>query len=133
MTRTPDGHTEDLSTNTSEKSPIADVYAGDTSSPNISEATDDAVSIFNVVADSEPGTFARIANVLNIANVAPNRVILELKRNDRTLCIYIEMGVGPIIANSIQRKLAQLTDVIHVDMGMRPSTCSPPNVEDAVG
>jgi hypothetical protein len=71
--------------------------------------------------DPEPGTFARIANVLNIANVAPNRVSLELKRNDGTLGIYIELRVGLRTAQAIQRKLAQLTDVIHADMSILPS------------
>jgi hypothetical protein len=107
--------------NPSEKSPAADVYAGDTASPNAVDPSERAVHIFNIEADPEPGTFARIANVLNIANVAPNRVSLELKRNDGTLSIYIELRVGLGTAQAIQRKLTQLTNVIRADMSILPS------------
>jgi hypothetical protein len=107
--------------NTSDKSPTADVYAGDTSSPSTA-ASGGATVFFNIEADAEPGTFARIANVLNISNTAPRRVILELKENDRTLSVYIELRVGLNTAQSIERKLSQLTDVIHVDLGILPSS-----------
>jgi hypothetical protein len=63
--------------NPSDKSLHADVYAGDTASPRVVDAPGGAIHVFDIEADSEPGTFARIANVLNIANVAPNRVSLE--------------------------------------------------------
>jgi hypothetical protein len=107
--------------NVTEKSPAADVYAGDTASPSVGEASDCAIHCFNIEADAEPVTFARIANVLNIANRAPNRVALELNRNDGTLSIYMELRVGPITAQAIQRKLTQLTDVMHADMSILSS------------
>jgi hypothetical protein len=106
--------------NPSEKSPAADVYAGDTASPNAVDASERAIHIFNIEADPEPGTFARIANTLIIANVAPNRVSLELNRNDGTLSIYVELRVCLSTAQAIQRKLIQLTEVIHVDMSILP-------------
>jgi hypothetical protein len=106
--------------NPSEKSPAADVYAGDTASPNAVDASERAIHIFNIEADPEPGTFARIANILIIANVAPNRVSLELTRNDGTLIIYVELRVCLSTAQAIQRKLIQLTEVIHVDMSILP-------------
>lgn len=92
-----------------------DVYAGDMSSPSSDDTMNRGIHCFTIEADAEPGTFARIANVLNIANVAPSRVILELKEDGRTLNIHIELGVGSSTAQSIQRKLTQLTDVIHVE------------------
>jgi hypothetical protein len=107
--------------NPSEKSPAADVYAGDTASPTVVDASDRAIHFFNIEADSEPGTFARIANVLNIANEAPNRVTLEFQRSVGTIIIYVELRVCLSTAQSIQRKLTQLTDVIHVDMSILSS------------
>jgi hypothetical protein len=104
--------------NPSEKSPAADVYAGDTASPGAVDPSERTIYLFNIEADSEPGTFARIANVLNIANVAPNRVSLELNRNDGTLIIYVELRGCLSAAQAIQRKLIQLTEVIHVDMSI---------------
>jgi aspartokinase len=111
--------------NPSEKLPGADVYAGDTSSPSVVGASDRAMHFFKIEAESEPGTFARIANVLNIANVAPNHVTLESRRNDGTIIIYVELTVLLNTAQSIQRKLTQLTDVIHVDMSIL-SSINPP-------
>jgi len=104
--------------NPSEKSSHADVYAGDTSAPRVVDAPDGTIHVFNIEADSEPGTLARIANVLNIANVAPIRVSLESRRDDGTLIIYVELSVRLSVAQAIQRKLAQLTEVIHVDMSV---------------
>jgi hypothetical protein len=91
--------------NGTEKSPTADVYAGDTSSLNAADASNGSIYFFDIEADTEPGTFARIANVLNIANIAPKRVILELKETDGSLSIHIELKVGLHTAQSIQRKL----------------------------
>ena len=109
-----------LSNNATEKSPTADVYAGDTDSTTAHDETDGAMCFFDIEADSEPGTFARIAGVLNIANVAPSRVTLDVEK-DETLKIHIELRVGFKMAQSIQRKLGQLTDVLHVHTGMVPS------------
>src|SRR6202040_3686311 len=98
----------------SESSPTADVYAGDTSRLSSADSANRGIHRFTIEADAEPGTFARIANVLNVANIAPNRVVLERKDDDRTLSVTIELQVALSTAESIQRKLAQLTDVIHV-------------------
>ena len=103
--------------NASDKSPTPDVYAGDTASASTIDPANESIRFFDIEADSDAGTFSRIANVLNIANTAPNQVVLNLKRNDGTLCIYIELAVALNTAHSIQRKLAQLTDVRRVDMG----------------
>lgn len=106
----------------SDKSPMADVYAGDTDLRNVAQANGIHRSCFTVLAESEPGTFARIVNVLNIANTAPHRVTLERGCDERNLQISIEIMVALSTAQSIQRKLAQLTDVMAVEMGLGRST-----------
>jgi hypothetical protein len=104
----------------SDQSPRADVYAGDLSSPKAGDTVSEPLCFFDISADAEPGTFARIANVLNIANTAPNSVILEVRQVGR-LSIYIEIdGISLLIAESIARKLSQLTDVLRVNTGVVP-------------
>jgi hypothetical protein len=100
----------------------ADVYAGDVASHTPLDGSAKARFLFLIEADAEPGTFARIANVLNIANTAPDRVTLEFNKSARTLSLDIELTIGLLTAQSIQRKLTQLTDVIYAEM-----RASPPN------
>jgi hypothetical protein len=104
--------------NSSEKPPAADVYSGDTSLAGAAETPGGELHFFDIEADSEPGTFARITNVLNIANIAPRRVVLERKTNDATLSVRVEIEVRSSTAQSIQRKLMQLTDVVRADLGI---------------
>jgi hypothetical protein len=104
----------------SDKSPTADVYAGDTLAPGSALPSSCVLHFFDIEADAEPGTFARVANVLNIANTAPHRATLLSKPNDGTLSIYIEIEVGPSMAQSIQRKLLQMTDVVRAGLGIVP-------------
>jgi hypothetical protein len=99
----------------SDHSPTADVYAGDTTSLGRA-GSNGVVHVFTIEADAEPGTFARIANVLSIANRAPSRVGLELKGEGMGFTMQVELAVGAGTAQSIQRKLAQLTDVIEVEL-----------------
>src|SRR5438046_954610 len=99
----------------SDKSPTADVYAGDTTSLGSVEAFDSAIHFFDIEAESEPGTFARIVNIFNIANVAPCRVTLN-SNGEKTFRVHIEIKVRPGTAQSIQRKLAQLTDVVNASI-----------------
>jgi hypothetical protein len=101
---------------TNDRPALADVYAGDVASATAADASNGTLCAFTLEADAEAGTFARIAGVLNIANVAPNRVTLDLNKDHGTLTVYIELRVGQSTAQSIQRKLAQLTDVIRVDL-----------------
>jgi hypothetical protein len=104
--------------NSSEKPPAPDVYAGDTSLAGAAKTSGGELQFFDIEADSEPGTFARIANVLNIANIAPRRVMLEWKPNAETLNVHVEIEVGSSAARSIQRKLMQLTDIVRADLGI---------------
>jgi hypothetical protein len=95
---------------------IADVYAGDIAPTGAVGGPRSAVHLFKIEAEAGPGTFARVANVLGIANVAPSRVILNLDNTTRTLHIEVELGIGPAMADSLRRKLSQLTDMIKVDV-----------------
>lgn len=97
----------------------ADVYAGDTITPG-TPSSDRSVHIFTIRADAEPGTFARIANVLNIANTSPLRVNLEFNEISVTLRIQVDLAVSAVTAQSIERKLAQLTDVVEVRCEIQP-------------
>jgi acetolactate synthase regulatory subunit len=99
-----------------EKSAIADVYAGDTGLRNVADANGASRFCFTVEAESEPGTFARIVNVLTIANIAPHRVTMYRGCDASKLQISIELAVALSTAQSIQRKLTQLTDVTAVEM-----------------
>ena len=99
------------------ESPTADVYAADLASPNTA-APDGSICVIDILADAEPGAFARIANVLNIAHRAPHQVQLE-HTDDGLLRIHIELKIGVAAAQLIQRKLQQLTDVSSVDLRVR--------------
>jgi hypothetical protein len=109
-------------TDSSSATTTADVYAGDIAShtPLVRWAVDRY--LFQIEAEAEPGTFARIANLLNIANIAPDRVTLRLNESRHTLRVNIELTASFATAQSIQRKLKQLTDVIHADMRARHRT-----------
>jgi hypothetical protein len=50
-------------------STVADVYAGDIAPTTGAAPPGGSVHIFKIQAEAGPGTFARIANVLGIANV----------------------------------------------------------------
>jgi hypothetical protein len=100
-------------------SSTADVYAGDIAVHPRLDGSVEGGYCFHIEADAEPGTFARIANMLNIANTAPDRVTLEFNRTDGTLSMDIELNVSRATAQSIQRKLTQLTDVLYADVRAR--------------
>jgi hypothetical protein len=108
----------------SDNASVAHVYAGDVASTVTSDARDTAIYVFQIEADAEPGTFARIANVFNFANVPPNHVHLELDRSGRILIIDVEMRLAPNIADCLLRKLTQLTDVLQVAMATPASSAS---------
>ena len=101
-------------TTVSDHASIADVYSGDVSSTDVADRSNGAVHIFKIEAEAQPGAFGRIANIFNIANLAPNRANLEFDNNTESLRIEIEISVQPNIADSLRRKLTQLTEVIQV-------------------
>jgi hypothetical protein len=93
--------------------PTADVYAGDTTSLNPPTGNPTRHFLFVVEADCEPHVLARVAGILNIANAAPHSVNLT-RRSSNELTISVVMEIGQATAESIRRKLEQLTCVMSV-------------------
>src|SRR6266550_5197076 len=91
----------------------ADVYAGDTTA--LGAGAGGLVSQFRFVieADCEPQVFARVAGIFNIANVAPLGATLA-RGSSSTLAIAVTIEIGRSAAESIRRKLEQLTCVVSV-------------------
>jgi hypothetical protein len=103
-------------TETGDNSTSADVYAGDTASPDLSSQHTTDIFLFAIEADAEPDVLARVANLFNLANVAPlsanlHRVSLERVR------VRVEMDrISATTADIIRRKLAQLTCILSVEL-----------------
>jgi hypothetical protein len=86
----------------------ADVYAGDIAAAHPSRT---AVFSFVILADADPNAFARIANLFDLANLAPKSVHLE-SQSDDVLTVSVEIGpLATVRAEMIGRKIAQLTFV----------------------
>ena len=97
-------------------SAIADVYAGDiaqSGGPAISAAQ---VFAFRIEADAEPDVLARIAGICNLANSPPRRVVLERTARGEVLMEIDLDGISSHTADSIRRKLLQLTCVNSVSL-----------------
>ena len=99
-----------------EPSATADVYAGDTSMLDCSAESHDVVYSFAILADPEPNAFARVANSFNLANVAPLSVTL-VRTGTGNLQITVDLSdIRATTADSIRRKLEQLTCVTRVEL-----------------
>jgi hypothetical protein len=74
------------------------------------------VYAFSVDADPDPDVLSRIAAVCNLANVAPRRLSFE-RNADAGVQVSIELdGISASTADSIRRKLMQLTCVNRVNL-----------------
>jgi hypothetical protein len=94
----------------------ADVYAGDITTIRLAVDTRSTIYCFRVKADAEPDVLARVASIFNIANAAPHRATLLRDSPDVVnMSIAIELS-GAAMADSIRRKLEQLTCVICVEL-----------------
>jgi hypothetical protein len=105
--------TELMSSNNTEPAK-ADVYAGDTANPTGSRDSSAAIFLFSIEADAEPDVFARVANLFNLANLAPLWVTLRRIPNEH---VNISVQIGPlslVSADMISRKISQLTCVSKV-------------------
>lgn len=93
-----------------------DLYSGTETSHGAQEGERLAYGFrFKVVADADPDVLGRVANQLNIANTAPASATLG-RREDGTILIEIELrSISDSVADSIQRKLTQLTCVLSVE------------------
>ena len=98
-------------------SAIADVYAGDLAQSGATAISVARVFAYRIEADAEPDVLARIAGICNLANVAPRRVNLD--RDERGVVIVeVDLdGISASTADSIRRKLLQLTCVTSVSLG----------------
>ena len=100
----------------SSSSPEADVYADDMGGSTTLGQDIRGCYLFLVDADAEPSAFGCIASVFNIANMAPQTACLE-RRGVETLHFGIEFsGMTERVANSLCRKLMQLTSVTNVSV-----------------
>jgi hypothetical protein len=103
--------------NESRTTAIADVYAADTASVGADAGADGKSYTYSVEADPDPDVLSRVAGVCNLANVAPRRMSLERLAGD---CVKIDIeldGISESTADSIRRKLLQLTCVTSVSFG----------------
>ena len=94
--------------------PIADVYAGDTTHPGELNVEEQMVFVYTIEASAEPDVLARIANLFNLANLAPLNVNLRRKSSE---LVIMSVEIGPMrsaLADMISRKIAQLTCVSDV-------------------
>ena len=103
----------------------ADVYADDTAKVRRSAESSDVVYSFSILAEGEPDALARIANTFNLANVAPLSVVLRQIETGHLQMTVELTHVLATTADSIRRKLAQLTCVIQVEIGSPPLNSVP--------
>lgn len=95
---------------------MADVYAGDTSAIHPVEDGETRVYTFAIEADADPDVLSRIAGVCNLANVAPRRLLFERGPRGQATARVEMTGISAATADSILRKLLQLTSVTAVNM-----------------
>lgn len=97
-------------------SAIADVYAGDIALSGATATCAAQVFVYQIEADAEPDVLARIAGICNLANVAPRRVSLD-RIDFGSVRVDIDLdGISSHTADSIRRKLLQLTCVNSVSL-----------------
>jgi hypothetical protein len=88
---------------------VADVYSGDVAKSDSHRSLGNF--IFRIEADADPDAFSRIAGVFNFANKAIEAAKIERGDVDM-LTFQIEiMDIAPTLAESLHRKLSQLTAV----------------------
>jgi hypothetical protein len=101
---------------TGDTSGKGDVYAGDTASHERSSEHATNVFLFAIEAEAEPDVLARVANLFNLANVAPLSAHLH-RESFEHVKILVEMElISASTAELIRRKLAQLTCIISVEL-----------------
>jgi hypothetical protein len=96
--------------------PAADVYVGDTSILQVAEKSDATIYTYSISADPDPDVLLRIAGVFLLANVSPRRVSLERGQGDRIIVMAEMSDITAATADSIGRKLEQLTCLASVSV-----------------
>jgi hypothetical protein len=98
-----------MSSNDNNSKVIADVYSGDVAKSDSHFALGNF--LFFIEADADPDAFSRIAGVFNFANKAIEAAKIE-RGDAETLTFQIDiMDIAPTLAESLHRKLSQLTAV----------------------
>lgn len=95
-----------------------DLYSGSAAKPGAFAELAGMV-VYTIEADAQPDVLGRVANLLNLANLAPQLVHLQ-RKSDEILTISVE--IGPITNTSaelIRRKMTQLTCVTEVSLASR--------------
>lgn len=90
-----------------DQQPLRDVYSGDLTPTT--EPRPLMRAVFEVHADSDPGTLHRVAATLALANVAPLRVICERGAVNGIFISAVLDGISAASAELILRKLQQLS------------------------
>jgi NAD(P)-dependent dehydrogenase (short-subunit alcohol dehydrogenase family) len=99
-----------------DSNPVADVYAGDTAQAQQKGRATDEAFLFTIEADADADVFGRIANLFNLANVAPESASLHRLSADRVRMTVNLAHVSGFTADMIRRKLEQLTCVRHLTL-----------------
>lgn len=105
--------------NTSDKAAVADVYAADLGVPGSSNEDAGAVFVFVIEADAQPDVLSRVASAFNLANRPPLAATLRRESLEQVHIVIDMAQITPSVADSIRRKLLQLTCVTAVEMTMR--------------
>jgi hypothetical protein len=89
--------------------PVPDVYAADSGLCEATAIHPRATYEFEIEGDADPNVLALVSNLACLVNVAP-RSCRMLRTAEHRVAIWIELeGIGRAKANSIKRKLEQLT------------------------
>jgi hypothetical protein len=100
-----------------------DVYAGDDGLPSGLDASQPVNSVtLVVIADANPDVLLRTATQLLLSNTTPSRILMTRASGE---CVRIEAtlsGIAPATAESIRRKLMQLSCTESVQLQFLSST-----------
>ena len=80
---------------------------------------------FFVVADADSDALLRVASQLLLSNTAPHRLVLTRSCGEMLQIEAQVLGISTAAANSIRRKLQQLSCVAKVDMQCGPFPGNP--------
>jgi hypothetical protein len=98
--------------------PPSQVYPNDQSLDDRTAATR-GTFLFEIEADADPDVWVRVAQIFNVANVAPAEVTLKRSSTDRVRIVVAMQNIGAPMAELIRRKLGQLTSIRGVTLHAR--------------
>jgi hypothetical protein len=90
----------------------SDVYAGDDALSSSAKNTQEKCTFRYIVSgDAQPDLLLRVCAQLLLANELPTRVVLARQTPDRATIEIEFTGINALLAESISRKISQLTCV----------------------